>query len=583
MDGTKLPELPALGLAPGVKKENINPEKVVVAWLEKLDKWFQSRQDLASLFIDNCWWRDILGFDWDFTTKRGVDDIGKYLEGRSITNLQASIGGLKPILLDMGGMVWIQSGFTFKNEHGNGTGFVRLGNVSEGEWRAWIVFTQLEELSRQKEIEAVRNRSHAAAARASHVNGVAHEPQVLIVGAGQAGVSLAARLGSMGVRTLLVDRHGRIGDSWRARYESCTLNTPTFTDHYPFLKYPENWPRWLSRDQVADFMEHYAQLMGLNLRLKTSVTFVKRDEAADRFTVELKGPEGHQTLTPRHVVLATGVFSDEPIMPDIPGMDNFAGLLYHSAKHRTARDVPDVTSKRVVVIGPGTSGHDVAQDFVEHGAKSVTLVQRNPIFSMSAEAWETIQLGLWSMPGLTTEEADVVGNSLPLAVIRTMSIGLTRALAEFDKDMVAGLRAAGLALRTGEDGYGLADHQLIEGGRYYIDQGANDMIIDGRIKVLQCDGGVARLDAGGIELADGRRAEADVVVFATGYRHNITMVRRLMGDDVADAMPRFGLLDDEQERAGWWRPTGVRGFWYMTGSFMYCRQFSQALALQIAA
>jgi hypothetical protein len=185
MDGTKLPELPALGLAPGVKKENINPEKVVVAWLEKLDKWFQSRQDLASLFIDNCWWRDILGFDWDFTTKRGVDDIGKYLEGRSITNLQASIGGLKPILLDMGGMVWIQSGFTFKNEHGNGTGFVRLGNVSEGEWRAWIVFTQLEELSRQKEIEAVRNRSHAAAARASHVNGVAHEPQVLIVGAGQ--------------------------------------------------------------------------------------------------------------------------------------------------------------------------------------------------------------------------------------------------------------------------------------------------------------------------------------------------------------------------------------------------------------
>lgn len=601
MDGTKLPDLPALVLAPGVKKENINPDEVVASWLERLDTWFQTRRDLAALFIDDCWWRDILAFDWDFTTKRGVGDIGKYLDGRAITELRASTGGLKPILLDMGGKVWIQSGFTFRNTHGEGRGFVRLANVAEGEWRAWIVFTQLETLSRQKEVDAARNRSHAAAARVpKEVNGVAHEAEVLIVGAGtsllfhlhewssltspgQAGVSLAARLGSMGIRAQLLDKHARVGDSWRARYETCTLNTPTFTDHYPFVKYPENWPRWLSRDQVADFMEHYAQLMGLDVRFETSVLSVKRDEAADRFVVEIEDAEGRRTLTPRHVVLATGVFSDEPAMPDIPGMRSFAGTLYHSSKHRTARDVPDVRDKRIVVIGPGTSGHDVAQDFVEHGAKSVTLVQRRPIFSLSAEAWEAIQLGLWNMPGLSTEEADVVGNSLPLAVIRTMSIELTRALAAFDKDMVAGLRAAGLAVRTGEDGYGLADHQLLEGGRYYIDQGANDMIIDGRIKVLRCEGGIAQMDAGGIALADGRRAEADVVVLATGYRHNIHTVRRLMGDDVADAMPRFGLLDDEQERAGWWRPTGVRGFWYMTGSFMYCRQFSQALALQIAA
>lgn len=186
MDGTKLPDIPTLVLAPGVKKENINPDEVVASWLGKLDAWFQTRRDLAALFIEDCWWRDILGFTWDFTTKRGVDDIGKYLDGRIITNLRPSTGGLKPLLIELGGKEWIQSGFTFANAHGEGRGFVRLANVAEGEWRAWIVFTQLEELSGQKGLEAVRIRSHAASARVpKEVNGVAHEAEVLIVGAGE--------------------------------------------------------------------------------------------------------------------------------------------------------------------------------------------------------------------------------------------------------------------------------------------------------------------------------------------------------------------------------------------------------------
>lgn len=385
----------------------------------------------------------------------------------------------------------------------------------------------------------------------------------------------------MGIKTILVERHAAVGDAWRARYDSVTLNTPTFTDHYPFMKYPENWPEWLTGSQAADFLEHYSQLMGLDILTGATVTSVKRNEAG--YNVDIATSSETKTVHPKHVVLATGVYGDRPVIPQFAGQDRFNGTIYHSSQRKSGSLVPDISEKKVVVIGCSTSGHDISQDFVNCGAKQVSMVQRHPIFTLSTDAWKTLQLGLWNMDGLTTEEADMLGNSLPIAVVRTMSIGLTRAMADVDKDMLAGLRRAGMALRTGEDGYGLADHQLIKGGHYYIDQGACQMIIDGRIKVHQCEGGVREFGETSVTLADGTNIEADVVVLATGFEKNIENVRNLMGDEIADKMHGFGDLDAEQERVGWWRPTGVHGFWYMTGSFMWCRQFSRPLALQIAA
>lgn len=407
---------------------------------------------------------------------------------------------------------------------------------------------------------------------------------MLTVSIGQAGLSLGARLTSMGIETLLVDRNARLGDAWRKRYKSVMLNTPTYTDHPPFLKIPGNWPRWLSRDSVADFWEHYAQIMGLDVMTSADVTGTEYDEASKIYKVHLKNEGWSKTITAKHVVLAAGVYSDEPILPTFPGQDSFKGTLYHSSKHTSARDIPEVQSKKVVIIGAGSSGHDIAQDFVNAGAKEVSLVQRSPIFYFSAESSEAIQLMLWNMEGLNTEEADLVGNATPLAVIRTMSIGMTHMMTARDKDMIEGLKKAGVALKTGDDGYGLADYQLIKGGNFYLDQGAGQMIVDGRIKIHNCEDGVREFLPDGFVLANGAKIEADVVVLATGYHKNLKTVERLMGQTIAKKMhEKFGLLDEENERAGWWRPTGQPGFWYMTGSFMWCRQYSLPLALQIAA
>ncbi|PHH61341.1 hypothetical protein CDD81_475 [Ophiocordyceps australis] len=596
MDGTPLPPLPTLILH-DVKRDDVDAGKIVQEWLDKLQERLQQKpcQHLQDLFIQECWWRDIIGLDWDFTTKRGWQDIADYINSskHNLSELRcAETGGLKAALIEYGGCIWLQAAFSFKTAHGRGQGVVRLANVSAGEWKAWIVFTQLEQLNFQEEREQHRLAAPAARLRALDQQGAGgaaqgqdEEIQVLIVGAGQAGLMLGARLRDMGIKTVLVERSARVGDSWRARYKAVRLHTPTYTDHYPFIKYPENWPRWLPRDKVADFMETYAQIQSLHVLCNTLVSSAIYDEATRRWSVSIKTGETLQTLHARHVVLATGVYSDNASTPIFANQDEFQGQCYHSSQHVSAAEMGDLADKKIAIIGSSTSAHDVAQDFVEHGAQHVCMIQRQAIFSISSDAVEKHLFLLWNIPELNMSEADVLANSFPIALVRRMSIGLTRLMCQHDAAMVAGLKQAGLALKTGEDGYGLADHQLLKGGHFYFDQGANSMIINGRIKIWQCPDGVERFVPEGVELGDGRRVEADIVVLATGFEQSICTVEDIMGSRVARVLESraFGALDAEQERGGWWRATGVPGFWYMTGSFMWCRQFSQALALQIAA
>lgn len=354
----------------------------------------------------------------------------------------------------------------------------------------------------------------------------------------------------MGISALLLDRHERLGDSWRKRYKSIRLHTPSYTDSWPFLAFPTDWPKFPTRDMIADFAEQYGQAMGLEVWLNTNVGSLSYQPNSREWDIKLQQSNGDGTLKAKHVVLATGVYADQPIIPHFPNQDHFTGQIYHSSQHSTALQIPDLHNKRVAIIGAGPSGHDVAQDFASHSAQAVSLIQRQAIFSMSMAAIESTIFFLWNLPGLSTEDADLIGNSTPIAVIRTMSIDMTKAMAKQDADMIAGLRQAGMALKVGEDGYGVADHQLILGGQYYIDQGANQMIADGRIGVFQCDAGISHFDETGIALKNGKHVDADVVVLATGYQRNLSTVRGLMGAKVAEQLKSFGDLDEEQERGG---------------------------------
>ncbi|KAI1261972.1 flavin-containing monooxygenase [Xylariaceae sp. FL1019] len=591
MDGTVFPSIPDLCLQDGVTKEQVNASTIAIDWLSKLQLSFDKKSfdDLSGLFLENCWWRDWAGLTWDIRTQHGREAISTYLRGA--TNQLTAIdsvksGGLQPALSDIGGTIWIQSGFTFRTPHGEGKGLVRLVNIGPQEWKAWTVFTQLEQFDFKKKLDVQRDTKTAqprAAKPPSAAVGPGDDLPVLIVGAGQSGLMVGARLKSMGIKYLIVDQSDRIGGRWNDRYNTMTMHTPIYSDHYPFVKYPSNWPKWLNKDDLIKFMVHYADLLDLDISLSTNVTKIAYDESAKRYQVELKGPNGEQRLSPRQVVLALGLFGDRPNIPDIPGRESFKGLEYHAIKHKSARQVPDLDKKKVAVIGSSTTAHDLAQDFVNCGAKEVTMIQRSPIFSMSSQATEAIMFSTYGSSGLSTEEADIVANSFPIKLVRAMSIGITQMASQIDKEMLDGLKKAGLALKTGQDGYGILDHQLIYGGRFYFDQGANEMIIDGRIKVRSCQDGISKIHANGLTLADGTDVDADVIVLATGYKPPTDFVERLMGPDGAKKAGPFTGWDSEHERKGCWRPMGLPGLWYMTGSFTMCRALSLPLSLQIAA
>lgn len=180
--------LPRLMLHDDHQLDWLNPYSITKAWLSKLQEKISQGQltDLSDLFIDESWWRDIVGLSWNITTKRGTNEISQYLQSEAAKSGFGNFniigqGALHPRLSDMGGLVWIESGFTFENKAGTGRGIVRLTNVGPLLWKAWIVHTNLEELKGFPE-QSPREVSSSQEKMNGHT---VTNTQVLIVGAGR--------------------------------------------------------------------------------------------------------------------------------------------------------------------------------------------------------------------------------------------------------------------------------------------------------------------------------------------------------------------------------------------------------------
>ncbi|OKL64381.1 hypothetical protein UA08_01104 [Talaromyces atroroseus] len=562
-----LATIPPLTLHESIKRNELDASKPVHAWLASLSKTLNEGKsaDFSVLFLEkDSWWRDFVALTWDIECRNGADAIHEFLRHSKAGLTGVAVGetpALQPQLVDMGGLLFIQSGFTFKTDFGTGRGVLRLANVGFNEWKAWTVFTSLERLHGQTEVDmsvvgtqGVDAISHGASG-GSMANANDHL-QVLVIGAGHSGLALAAHLKHLGLRYLVVEQESQPGSAWRARYKTLKSHTPKYSDHYPFLQYPSDWPTWLGREHIINWMDHYSKALGLNIEYGAHAQKVKYDEAGKQYSVELGGSEGSRTVRCKHLVLATGLVSKVPNCPEFFGQNTFQGQTYHSSSHKSAGEIPDVKDKKITILGCGTSAHDIALDFVNHGAKSVTMIQRHPIYVLSLDSLEKFQVPLWNTPGM---------------------------MAANDMEILKGLEKAGMAVKRGDKGDSLLDHQLVKLGRLYIDQGASRMIIDGRIKVIQCEHGVREFYSNGVILGNGTSIASDVVVFATGFQHSKRTIEAIMGKDVSNRVGNMGALDDVQEVVGWWRPTEMPGFWYMTGNFLLARQLAPVLALQINA
>jgi cation diffusion facilitator CzcD-associated flavoprotein CzcO len=483
----------------------------------------------------------------------------------------------------------VEAFFDFDTELGRCSSFVRMPDEDDGgPSRAWLLLTALQDLHGFEERVGERRPTGERYSRSfagdnwldERVKASGHaesDPQVLIVGGGQAGLILAARLGVIGVDALVVERHARVGDNWRTRYHSLTLHNEVWANSMPYVPFPPSWPTFVPKDKLAGFLEAYAELMELNVWTSTSLSSATFDARAGVWTAVLDGPSGPQTIRTPHVVLATGTVSGAPNMPRLPGLERFAGEVMHSSEFTSG---VDHRGRRAIVIGTGNSGHDVAQDLHENGAAAVTIVQRSATCVVSLVPSGTLVYALYSEGPV--DDMDLITASIPYPVLKDTYQHLTRRTCTLDAELLDGLRGAGFRLDFEPDETGFHMRYLRTGGGYYINVGCSELISSGAVGLAHASR-IASFEEGGLRLDDGSLIPADLVVMATGYENQQQTVARLFGDAVADAVGPIWGFDEHGFMQGIWRETGQPNFWIMGGALNECRLYSRFLALQLKA
>ena len=570
------------------------PAELVGAWLERFGAAVAAADadGAAALFLEDGWWRDNLALTWDIRTMRGRAEIAT-LAGRHLAGSGLAIAGLaegfEPRLVESGRRRWVEALFDLATREARGRGVVRLAPDDAGEWRAWTVLTAVDELVGLEErttgwdvfetteyTEPVPGRARWFEQRQAAVELREEEPTVLVVGAGHSGLGLAARLERLGIRTLVIDRFAQLGDNWRKRYANLQLHEPFFVDHFPYLRFPTSsaWPLMMPKDKLADWLTAYATLMDLRVWTGTEVLDGSYDEGAGEWTVRLRRGDRELTVHPHQVVMATGI-ATRPRMPEIPGMEDFAGEIVHSAAFADGRRYAD---RDVVVVGAGSSGHDIVQDLFEQGARP-TMIQRSSTYVMSTEHGARLLNAPFAPGGEDPIEVlDLLIAAFPFPLNIELGREAAEDLAELDRELLDGLAAAGFAL----DPNGIAANSLVSGGGYYIDQGCSRLIIDGDVPVV--NGSVEGFTRTHAVLADGRTIKADAVVLATGFENMREDARDLFGDEVADRCdPVWGIDAERNELGCVWRPAGQPGLWFHTGALQMGRYYSTLVALQIKA
>lgn len=546
----------------------------------------------ASLFHADGHWRDVLALTWHIETMDGrqaiADRLAAVAETAGPTDFRLAEGRTPPRRVTRAGTECLEALIQFTAKVGVGAGALRLTPGDDGTLKAWTLSTTLEDLHDHKvrlsEARAggdafkrewggdnwldIREQARAYADR---------DPVVLVVGGGQAGLAMAARLTHLGVDTLIVDANPRIGDNWRRRYHSLVLHNEVYVNHMPFMKFPPTWPTYIPKDLLANWFEAYVEALELNYWTSTRLQSGSYDDAAGCWTVTLERDGGEvRTMRPRHIIMATGV-SAIPIVPDdLPGLTDFAGTVMHSGSYT---DGQAWKGARALVLGTGNSGHDVAQDLEASGA-DVTMIQRASTHIVSlAEAQKPY--GLY-FEGPPMEDCDILAASFPFPVLKRGYQVLTQASKEVDRDLHEGLAQRGFKLNDGVDDCGFQMSYMQRGGGYYFDVGCSGLIADGRIGLMQYDD-IESFTAEGLRMNDGTTKAADLLVLATGFKNMQDTTRVLLGDAVADRVgPVWGFGDDGELR-NMFKRTAQAGLWYISGSLAQCRIYSRYMALQIKA
>ncbi|WP_043341206.1 flavin-containing monooxygenase [Belnapia moabensis] len=570
--------------------------RLATGWLEAFEAALASRDAarISALFHEDSHWRDILAFTWHLTPTAGREAIAARLAAEQARTAAHGFhlpqGRKPPRQVKRLGIDSIEAIFEFATADGRGAGLIRLSPSPEegGAMRAWLLSTTLEALRGHEEKIGANRPSGAAYSRNFGGDNWAdmrrraiayddREPAVLVIGAAQAGLSIAARLNQLGVDTLIVEQWPRIGDSWRRRYHSLALHNSIHLNHLPYMEFPPTWPKYIPKDMLGNWFEFYADAMEINCWTETTFVGGAWDEAARCWTARVRRADGSERiLRPRHLVFANGV-SSFPKVPELPGLEEFQGQIIHSEGFDSGAGWE---GKSALILGTGSSANDIALDLHSHGVKT-TLIQRGSTTVVSIDPSARLNEAIWDEGG-PLEDCDLIVSSATPPLIVKAYKSVTKRMLELDRDMIAGLKEIGFKHDVGEDEAGHQMKYFRRGGGYNLDAGSSALMIRGEIGLLQYDR-IERFTAGGALLKDGSTVPADLIILATGYYPQEELVRRALGDAMLERIGPVWGIGEDGELNNMYKRTPQQGLWFIAGGLSQCRINSKYLALQIKA
>lgn len=313
------------------------------------------------------------------------------------------------------------------------------------------------------------------------------ETSVLIIGAGPAGLAMAGRLRQRNIPFLLIEKSDKIASAWHGHYDRLHLHTVKEKSHLPGLDFPADYPQYVPRQLLCDYFDRYAETFAIRPLFGEEVTEVRR-QPDGRWGV--RSATGRQWLA-RHVVVATGV-NRVPFRPVFPGEELFHGQIVHS---RTYKNADPYRGKRVLVVGMGNTGAEIALDLAENGASSfisvrqaVNIVPRDFLGRPTQKtALLLARLPIWLGDWIGRQVQRLTMGDLPRYGLPVADVAPVKQLRETGKTPI-------------------------------VDIGAAQAIREGRIKVLP---GIERFDESGVWFVNGEHQNFDAVILATGYRAQI--------------------------------------------------------------
>jgi cation diffusion facilitator CzcD-associated flavoprotein CzcO len=312
------------------------------------------------------------------------------------------------------------------------------------------------------------------------------EINTIIIGAGAAGLAVSACLKMAGVSNIILEQSDQVGATWRRHYDRLHLHTDKRNSELPFAPFPMDYPRYPSRDQVVTYLEGYAKRFDLDIRFSQQVLSARRENGQWQVRTQ-------DTLhSSPNLVVASG-YARRPLSPAFPGIDSFRGKIIHSSAYKNGAEFK---GKNILVVGFGNSGGEIAVDLHEHGAKP-SLAVRNAVNVIPRE-----------LAGIPILSIGIVQNKMPAWLADAINAPILRAV-------VGDITKYGLRKLP----YGPATQIQKDKRIPLIDVGTMRLIRAGHIKVYS---GVEKFSENRISFMDGKEADFDAVVLATGYRPQVS-------------------------------------------------------------